>query len=109
MIQPIIKYLGNNTWELCQSIVICGYKIPKGFKFDLATTPRFLWSILPPFGKYNAASTVHDYLYVNKMITREQADKIFLSQMKSDGVGLIRYPMYWYVRLLGWVKWNKII
>ncbi len=37
--------------------------VPKGFVTDLASTPRRVWALYPPFGKYLSASIVHDYLY----------------------------------------------
>ena len=40
-------------------------KIPKGFRFDGASVPRFLWWWLPPIADYMPAVVVHDYLYQN--------------------------------------------
>lgn len=42
--------------------------IPAGFKYDGASVPRFVWSIigLLPDGLGRAAALVHDYLYVHK-------------------------------------------
>ena len=37
--------------------------VPKGFRTDLASSPRILWPILPPFGRWSAAAVLHDYLY----------------------------------------------
>jgi hypothetical protein len=42
--------------------------IPKGFRYDGATVPRWFWSItgLTRDGIHRPAALVHDYIYVNK-------------------------------------------
>jgi len=40
--------------------------IPAGFVTDFASVPRFLWSFVPPIGKFNLAALVHDYCYVTQ-------------------------------------------
>jgi hypothetical protein len=52
-----------------------------GFITDCASVPRFLWSIIPPIGRYTKAAILHDYLYRKGIFTKEQADKIFLEAM----------------------------
>jgi hypothetical protein len=44
--------------------------LPKGFVTDFASTPRFIWSDLPPLGAYDPAVAVHDggYQFLNKFI-----------------------------------------
>lgn len=37
--------------------------VPKGSVTDLASIPRFLWALLPPFGRYAFAAVIHDMLY----------------------------------------------
>jgi len=39
--------------------------IPRGFMSDCATTPWILWRIAPPFGPWNRAAVVHDFLCVH--------------------------------------------
>jgi hypothetical protein len=34
-----------------------------GFQTDFATIPRFLWVVLPRWGRYGNASVIHDWLY----------------------------------------------
>jgi len=81
-------------------------KVPYGFENDLVTSPRFIWPILPPFGKYMDSGILHDYLYVNRIGTRKQADKEFLLAMLKDGVKKwVANGMYLYVRVLGWWLW----
>lgn len=38
-------------------------EVPMNFVTDYASTPWFLWWILPPFGPYKFAAVIHDYLY----------------------------------------------
>lgn len=58
--------------------------VEKGFITDFASTPRGLWWLLPPTGKYGKASVIHDYLYKNEVqgVTKDIADKIFLEAME---------------------------
>jgi hypothetical protein len=60
--------------------------VPKGFVTDLASTPREIWSLYPPFGKYLTASILHDYLYWRRTCTQDQADKILFQTMQDAGV-----------------------
>lgn len=83
------------------------YLIPAGFITDGASVPRGLWNLFPPFGKYNKAALLHDYLYQFGTMTRAQADWVFLEAMKELGVGfLTRWAMYLSVRAGGWCAWN---
>lgn len=38
-------------------------EIPKGFKFDGSSAPRFLWWLFPSYGDFFFAALIHDYLY----------------------------------------------
>lgn len=107
-----------------------GVEIPKGFKFDLSTIPRFLWGFIAPFELSIIAPLVHDFLYVNKgkltindqnllcvseegdegikvQISRLETDSIFLEHMKQEGVGFVkRWMAYFGVRLIGGIFWK---
>lgn len=37
--------------------------IPSGFVWDLASVPRWLWSLIPPDNDAELAFLIHDYLY----------------------------------------------
>ncbi len=82
--------------------------IPKGFLTDGASVPRPLWSLIPPWGIYGNAAIVHDYLCdyktiikngVTVKVSNKEIDKIFLDAMTVSGTGVIKYPIYWGVRL----------
>src|SRR2546426_7470924 len=48
--------------------------VPAGFVTDFASTPRAIWAVLPPSGRYQLAAIVHDFLYWDQSCSREQAD-----------------------------------
>ena len=108
----------GKTWEVVEDyqillpIVFSLQKltVPKGFQFDFASTPKFLWRFFPPAtGKYREPSAIHDYLYASGITTRLESDKIFLHLMKEAGVPKWkRYIMYWAVRLFGSNHWEHI-
>ena len=83
--------------------IIC---VPPGFVTDLASVPRIFWNILPPFGKYDGAAIIHDYLYALQDRPRKNCDLILLEAMKTEGVSWItRETIYWGVRIGGWTAW----
>jgi hypothetical protein len=76
---------------------------------DLVSTPRLLWAIFPPHGKWAKAAIVHDYLYDKAIGTKRWADGIFLEAMTVLGVPPWRkYFAYWAVRLFGRGNYAKI-
>lgn len=83
-------------------------KIEAGLKTDLASTPRIVWNIFPPFGLYTGAAIVHDNLYTKGMFNRKKCDGILLEAMEVEGVSwLSRWTIYSQVRLWGWVAWGQ--
>lgn len=91
--------------------------VPVGFITDFATIPRYLWSILPPTGRYGKAAVVHDYLCTYKTvktndgirkISRKEGDDIFLEAMGVSNVHpIVRYTMYAVVRIYAFIKNKK--
>ena len=91
-----------------------GYSITvkKGFDFDGASIPKWLWSIYgsPLNGNYVVASLIHDGLYASQKVSKKVSDKIFLDIMKQSNVGYIkRTSMYLAVKLLGGKAWKDAI
>ncbi len=85
-------------------------KVPSGFRTDLASVPRPMWSILPPFGKHSRAAIIHDYLYRTNglagKLTRAQCDRIFYQIMRHNRVAIHRAWLMWLgVRIGGWLPW----
>ena len=109
--------------------------IPKGFVSDGASAPRLLWTVtgITPDGLVRAGALVHDFLYkhggdlpkgsyqelnpyialdewipLNDIWTRKNADRIFCRIMKESGVGKIKRRIaYRGVRMFGWIFWKK--
>lgn len=57
------ELLEDITFELSNEFKIT---IPKGYKWDLSSVPRFLWWLLPPDGDFQIGALIHDFLYENK-------------------------------------------
>lgn len=88
---------GFKTWKLIKNFKVNTslgtIVVPKGKITDLASTPRILWIILPPFGRYTQAAVTHDHLYGINKYSRKDCDKTFYELM-------IRYGTY---------KWKALI
>lgn len=76
--------------------------IPRGYLVDGASVPRILWGLIPPWGRYGAATIVHDILceYLSLTldgrpckITREQADNILFEAMRVLDVDTEQYNL----------------
>lgn len=82
--------------------------VPKGFKTDFASIPRFFHRLLPKNGKHDAAAVVHDWLYATAYTDKETADLVFLEAMEAIGVSLWkRQTMYRAVKWFGFAAWNN--
>ena len=93
-------------------VEVLGYKIKvkKGFDFDGASIPKWLWSIYgsPLNGNYIVASLIHDGLYASQKVSKSVSDKIFLDVMKQSSVGYIkRTSMYLAVKMFGGKDWKE--
>ena len=76
--------------------------VPRGFLTDLASTPRILWPVFPPYDTYASAAVMHDHLYNIKDRPRKKCDRLFLEAMSHSNVPIWkRYLIYWAVRLFG--------
>lgn len=69
--------------------------VHKGYLVDGASSPRIVWSIIPPWGTYGPGTIVHDLLCeylilsengVPKKITRKECDQIFFETLDVLGV-----------------------
>jgi hypothetical protein len=81
--------------------------VPKGFITDFASSPRILWSIFPPFGRYTKASVLHDFLYsIRFRNNRKLCDDIFLEAMQVLKVDIVTRTLFYVsVRLFGAKHW----
>ena len=72
------------------------------FITDFASVPRFLWAIIPPWGRYGKAVILHDWLYTKTPVSRLGADTLFLEAMTVLKVPKWkRLSIYYAVRLFG--------
>lgn len=77
------RVYGNNSinnYELLEGVTFelsNGFQItiPKGYRWDLSSVPRFLWWLLPPDGDFQIGALIHDFLYENKLTERKFADQ----------------------------------
>ena len=82
---------------------------PRGFQTDLASIPRFAWTIFPKVGKHDAGAVIHDAAYGHALVTRHMdrihavkdvADRLFLEGMIAEGVNQVSArTMY---RIVSW-------
>jgi hypothetical protein len=87
---------GNLQYQVLQTTFVI--VVPAGFVTDFASTPRALWSVIPPTGRYQLAAVVHDFLYWDQGCTREQADAIFRVAMAEGNVKPYERDLMWHRR-----------
>lgn len=82
--------------------------IKAGFLWDLSSSPRLFWNILPPDGDFEIAALIHDYLYQNNLFTRAFADSEMLRFSNATNQSRVdNYIRFLGVRAFGWIVWNK--
>ena len=109
-----VNIVDDNVFILFEDVAVesLGYNITvkKGFDFDGASIPKWLWSIYgsPLNGNYVVASLIHDGLYASQKVSKSVSDKIFLDVMKQSNVGYIkRTSMYLAVKMFGGKDWKE--
>ena len=94
--------------------------VPAGFRFDLASIPPRLWSLINPMQLTVISALAHDILYhyggscpwgmiqPHREFTRKDADVLFLDLMQREGVPVWRrQAAYRAVRVFGGFAWAK--
>lgn len=83
--------------------------VPAGFITDLASIPQLFRNILDVNGPSRRAAVLHDWLYCVQSMSRKEADQVFLTALKSEGVGWLSHVYYRAVRIGGRQAWaNRI-
>ncbi len=111
---PCLYPSRNFDFVLCKnfhfSINDKNFMVPRGFATDLASTPRFLWSIYSP----NKSDTIpgaiiHDYLYFCPQdFSRQQADSILYDALIYKGTSKSFAFKYWLaVRAFGFRNFSE--
>ena len=109
-----LEIVNENVFILSKDKTVesLGYRVTvkKGFDFDGASIPKWLWSIYgsPLNGNYVVASLIHDGLYASQKVSKSVSDKIFLDIMKQSNVRYIkRTSMYLAVKMFGGKDWKE--
>lgn len=102
------KLTGTREWVVTRDFTFyvdgTKYTVPKGFKTNLASTPRVLWPLFPPSGIYTEASVAHDWLYHTEVIPFNKADKVYQEICELCGTSKVRSKsMYLGLRSFGWL------
>jgi len=85
--------------------------VPSGFITDFASLKAVhniilfpLYALMSGYGNYG--STVHDYMYRTKMVSRKTADEYFYRALRAEGVARWRSIVFYVgVRLGGWTHY----
>ena len=88
----------------------CCVTIKKGLKTDGLSIPRLFWTIIgnPYNPKYVGSGIIHDGLYQSHAVPQKEADLLFKSMLKHNGVGIIRRNlMYYALRLFGSLAYSN--
>ena len=126
----ILEALPDRKWRLDEDVTVSGnsqdFTVKAGYVTDLASTPRIIHAILPPYGTYTAPAVLHDLLWQISIAEKEDrlqisgesliifgqeyplsylldpvdVDGIFRKAMKQAGTSFpVRWAMYAAVRV----------
>lgn len=97
------------------------YQIPANAPTDLASTPREIWDVLPPFGEYALESALHDCAYQNTLLkwdgaqwvkanlTKDQCDELYRTALGLNAAisRADAKTLYEGVHLCGWRAYKE--
>lgn len=81
--------------------------VPKGFLTDGATIPKLFQWLLPAFGEYEQATTLHDWLCENYFIYTASEDNVY-KPVTIDREEIDRI-LYESMRVLNVAKWRRTL
>lgn len=83
--------------------------IKAGFMTDLASTPKAMWWLYPPFDEHwGAAALLHDILYAAEIFKKHLNDECLRVGMKVSGASkMTRFNFYTAVKCWGWTVYRK--
>ena len=103
-IEPYTQY----TYRLGRDLLVVidheQFIIPKGFKTDLASIPRWYWTFLSPqYSAFVEPSIIHDYFYrCANLKDRAYADEVFYYSLLKMGVTKYTASKFYFaVRMFG--------
>lgn len=83
-------------------------RVPVGFVTDFASIPQVFWTMLPPDGLYTYPAIIHDYLYWEQFLSRDQSDLVLKLAMEDFKVNAAaREAIYAGVRAGGSFAWGN--
>lgn len=108
----LVDFAFGKYWMLWQPLTYTikdsniSITVPTGFVTDLVSTPRAVWTLIPPTGRYQRAAIIHDWLYWMQPCTRAQSDQILVLAMEELGVERItRIAIYEALERFGEDAW----
>lgn len=120
MITRKINYEVMEDYSLYLPFIDVTLFIPKGFKFDGASIPKFLWPILAPIDVLLITAVFHDFAYRYKTYLTDSgclylmdADrKVYDVMFKNisyytNGLGVTSYLSYLMLRIFGYFAWKE--
>lgn len=115
--KPCIKPVKKYDYITCSKAIVKikgkVIEIPTGFICDLASIPRFLWSMLSPrYAGFVYPAILHDYIYRTPEVkySRKEADNLFYEALREEGVSWYTANKMWVaVRNFGIMNYKKRI
>jgi Protein of unknown function (DUF1353) len=121
---PVLTFVGGGEWRLEADYAYrdgsTAITVPAGFRFDLSSVPRALWSVIAPFELSIVAPLLHDFLYRHggrppvgtveppRTYTRAEVDAMFRRIMEAENVSVWRRVLaYAAVRVFGRRAWRS--
>lgn len=77
--------------------------VPAGFQSDGASIPKGLTWLFPKIGgRYTKAAILHDWMYINKIGSKAEADKVFYEACRVLGLNKYVAKLFYVgVKLIG--------
>jgi hypothetical protein len=107
---PMYFLLEPISWtsNFVQASRIAKVTVPKGFVTDLASIPSPFYSWLRPDGEYAYAAIIHDYLYWEQHLPKDQADEVLKAAMQDLKVDRLKIEViYTAVSAAGQGAWDQ--
>lgn len=99
-----VKTIDGRNFTLLEDIVCNdGTILPKGASSDGASSPRYLWPLIAPFGTYWREAFMHDILYRVLCLPKTECDsKFYQAMLVSPNISKAdAFALYSAVRFFG--------
>lgn len=116
-----LRIWGPKEWALRESVTYTAldgreFVIPAWFIHDGASIPKWARALYGSDDELRWAALLHDWLYCSHLVSRADADALFLECLARTGAHfklprhrfwLKRHTIYSFVRLGGWWRWAQ--